>query len=78
MDLSLHTSVSITAGQRLYLINTYEVEVTIDGVLQGTGSHGELEGLTLSGLCEQTMNQTTRERVTTTYAVDDRIDFVAL
>ena len=61
MDLSLHTSVSITTGQRLYLINTYEVEVTIDSMLQSRSSYSKLKGLTLCRFGEQSMDQTTRE-----------------
>ena len=47
-------------------------------MLQSRSSYSKLKSLALSRLGEQTMNQTTRERVTTTYAVDDRVDFVTL
>ena len=32
--LALYASVSVTACERLYLVNTYQVEVAVDGVLQ--------------------------------------------
>jgi hypothetical protein len=76
--LALDATVGITTGERFHFVNTYQVEVAVDGVLQGTGSYGKLKGLALGRLGEQTMNQTTGEGVTTTYAVNDRIDFVTL
>ena len=61
-----------------YEINANLIEVAVDGVLQGRGSHCELQGLTLCLLCQQTVDKTARERVTATYTVDDGIDFIAL
>ena len=58
-SLPLHSSVGITTGERFNFVNRYQVEVTIDGVLQGTGSHSELQGLALSLLRQKTVDQTT-------------------
>ena len=58
-SLSLHSSVGITTGKRFNFVNRYQVEVTVDGVLQGTGSHSELQGLALSLLRQKTVDQTT-------------------
>ncbi len=77
-SLTLYAAVGITTSQTLYFVNTYQVEVAIDGVLQSRSSNGKLQSLALSRLGQQTMNQTTRERVATTYAIDDRIDLVTL
>ena len=77
-SLALYAAVGITTSQTLYFVNTYQVEVAIDGVLQSRSGNGKLQSLALSRLGQQTMNQTTRERVATTYAVDDRIDLVTL
>ena len=76
--LALYATVGITTSQALYFVNTYQVEVTIDSVLQSRSSNSKLKSLALGRLGQQTVNQTTRERVTTTYAVDDRIDLITL
>ena len=47
-------------------------------MLQSRCCYSKLESLTLSSLCEQTMNQTTRERVATTHTVDNRVNLIAL
>ena len=59
MRLTLHATISTTASQSLHFLDGHLVEVAVDGMLQGTGSHGELKGLTLCLFCQQTMNQTT-------------------
>ena len=47
-------------------------------MLQCRSSNSELKCLALSLLSQETMDQTTGERVTTTHAVDDRVDVVVL
>ena len=47
-------------------------------MLQSRSSHSKLESLALSLLRQQTMNQTTRERVATTNAVDDWVNLITL
>jgi hypothetical protein len=42
MRLALYTTVSIATGKRLYFVNTYQIEVTVDGVLQSGSSNGKL------------------------------------
>ena len=59
MSLALYAAIGVTTCQTLHLVDTYQVEVTSDGVLQGTGSHGKLEGLALRLLRQQTVNQAT-------------------
>ena len=59
LNLALYTTAGISACERFYLIDRYQVEVTIDSVLQSRSSHSKLEGLTLCWLGEQTMDQTT-------------------
>ena len=76
--LSLYTTISVTASKALNLVNRNQVEVARDSVLQGRSSNSELKCLALSLLSQETMDQTTRERVTTTHAVDDRVDVVVL
>ena len=76
--LSLNATISVTASKTLYLISRNEVEVARDSVLQCRSSYCELQCLCLSLLGQETVDQTTRERVTTTYAVDDRVDVIVL
>ena len=76
--LSLNATISVTASKTLYLISRNEVEVARDSVLQCRSSYCELQSLCLSLLGQETVDQTTRERVTTTYAVDDRVDIIVL
>ena len=76
--LSLNATISVTASEALYLISRNEVEVARDSVLQCRSSNSKLQSLSLSLLSQETVDQTTRERVTTTYAVDDRVDVVVL
>ncbi len=76
--LSLYTTISVTASKALNLVNRNQVEVARDCVLQSRSSYSELKSLALSCLSQETVDQTTRERVTTTYAVDDRVDVVVL
>ena len=76
--LSLNATISVTASKTLYLISRNEVEVARDSVLQCRSSYCELQCLCLSLLGQETVDQTTRERVTTTYAVDDRVDIIVL
>ncbi len=44
MFLPLYPAVAVAAGRLLHLGHGDTVEVTLDGVLQGRGSHGELDG----------------------------------
>ncbi len=78
LKLSLNTTISVTASKALYLVSRNQVEVARDSVLQSRSSYCELKSLALSLLGQETVDQTTRERVTTTYAVDDRVDVVVL
>lgn len=44
-SLSLNTSGRVSAGQFLYLVYAYHIEVSLDGVLQAACSHRKLNGL---------------------------------
>ncbi len=59
--LALYAAVSATAGESLNLVNSHEVEVTGDSLLEGRCCHGKLESLTLGGHGEQTVDVTARE-----------------
>ena len=78
MLLSLYTTICVTTSKALYLVSRYQVEVAWDSVFQGRSSYSELQCLSLIRLGQKTVDQTTRERVTTTYAVDDWVDVVVL
>jgi hypothetical protein len=78
MSLSLYTTISRTSSKSLNLSNRNEVEVTVDGVLESRSCYSELKSLTLIWLCEKTVDKTARERVTTTYTVDDWIYVITL
>ena len=78
IHLSLNATISVTTSQALYLVSRYQVEVSRDSMLQSRSSYRKLKSLALSFLSKKTVDQTTRERVATTYAVDDRVDVVVL
>ena len=75
--LTLNATVGVAAGECLDLGHGDEVEVAGYGLLEGGGCHGKLEGLTLGGHGEQAVDDTARERVAATHAVNDGVDVVA-
>ena len=78
LKLSLNATISVTTSKTLYLVNRNQVEVARDSVLQSRSSYCKLQSLSLSILSQETVDQTARERVTTTYAVDDWVDVIML
>ena len=77
-NLALYAAVGVASGKGFDLGCGDEVEVAVDGVLEGRGGYCELEGVGLIVHGEESVYQTTREAVATAYAVDDRVDVVAL
>jgi|GEM_PF-3212221 len=76
MNLSLYTSACISTCQCFNFFYRYQIEVSIDSMLQSRSSYGKFKSRTLVRLRQQTVDDTTGKRVTTTYTVDDRIDIV--
>ena len=58
INLSLHTTVSISTSQRLHFINRHEVEIAINGVFQSRCSNSKLECLALCLLSEKAVDET--------------------
>ena len=77
-DLTLYAAVCVAAGEGCHLVGRHEVEVAGHGVLQGRCSNGKFESVGLVVHGEKSMDETSGEAVAATYAVDYRIDVVAL
>ena len=75
----MYAAICVTTGEGEDFVLGNEVIVAVDGVLESRSGYCKLKRCALVvRILEHTVNQTAGERVTTTYAVDDRVDLVTL
>ena len=78
LELSRHAAGSITAHELLNLFDGHHIVVAVDGVFETRSSDSEVESfLVVTGVGEQSVDETTHEGVTTADTVDNVGDVVA-